>query len=590
MDRGTSSDKDTMGYKGPNQIVTPQEFRNRTALNFSARSGSTLAVDKAYDAYYANDSADNAKALYEALKAYRTAHGNFWNKCERNVVSGGLLEFVYEHVNPNKLSAAQSADLDRRAAERIRTIEIPSARLGVLYFLANIKVEVDPFVSTVDTLSAVGGAVGVGLTTDFKQMGSATQGTRAVFTAPILGTAVKAEPLALGGKLALKGAKAAVDKALAPSVPAPVAPVQETTFASRLPTTASALLALSNSMSSNFDAGHYRRVAGMAVMAVPVTVGSLAIDGLRALWDKVWGALQKVGDMVQRAWYRKGDLEAARYLGTLVKAAVRVAAELVMKNAIPFLGGAIDLGTGLARAIGDACSRVASWADRRHLDLQAGHPAQIANAIESQMSKGIFRGLAEALVGAAKAAVSVFLPGLGSLVSVVMGAIEWIIRIVSRLSEQAAIQKFLEKARQLYVLEKSKVRQVDGAYAGGGGLITDTDRFSAFFARGCEASPLIPMLTLNSGLAGNWMSMLNLFTHHAHPEMKANAGEQVLTADRYFSRLKSHGVDYMRQSGFRFMPMMSHDTLMQGYLKHATGHGQAKGDSFGNSAEAFLRA
>jgi hypothetical protein len=98
------------------------------------------------------------------------------------------------------------------------------------------------------------------------------------------------------------------------------------------------------------------------------------------------------------------------------------------------------------------------------------------------------------------------------------------------------------------------------------------------------------MLALNSGLSGNWMSLLDLFTNDTSPQMKANAGEQVLTADRYFSRLKNHGAEYMRLSGFRFMPLLANDARIQGYIKHATGHGQTKGDSFIGSAEAFLRA
>lgn len=581
-----------MGYKGPLKLVTPHEFRARTSLALSARSGTTLAMDKAYDAYYAHRSSENADALYEALKAYRAAHGRYWNECERDVVSGGLLSYLFEEVNPNKLSAAKAAELDRRAADRIRNIEIPSARLGVLYFLANIKVELDPFTSVVESVSAAAGVLGVGLTTDISKTASAADGTRAVFTAPVMGTAVKAEQLALAGKVAMHAGKALVNVGQSPSAPTqPPSPLQPRS--QYLPTTSAALFALSSSLSSNLDAGRYLRMAGTAALAAPVTLGALAVDAVRQLWDKVWGALSQVGQAIQRAWYRKGDLEAARYLGMLVKAAVRVAADLVMKNAVPFLGGAVDVATGLARSIGDACSRVRSWLDRRHLDLQAGHPAQIANAIESQMSKGVFRGLAEALVGAAKAAISVFLPGLGSLVSVVIGAVDWMVRIVSRLLEQSAIQRFLEDARRLYVLEKKQVKQVDGVYAGSKDshrLINNSARFGAFFQRGCEASPLIPMLTLNSGLAGNWMTLLNLFTDDASPRMKANAGEQVLKADDYFGRLKRHGVDYMRQSGFRFMPLMSHDTLMQGYLKHATGGGQMQGGSLLGSVEALARA
>ena len=559
-----------MGKRGPLGIVSPAEFRERTALTLSSRSGSTLAMDKAYDAYHATRSQENAKLLYERLREYLVAHGGSWNKAERNVVSGGLLEYLYNTLRPGALSPAQAAEMDRRAATRIREVEIPKcAGFGVLYFLANIKVEVDAFTSVVEGVSHIGGTIGVGMTTDFSQTRSAVQGVRDV--TQVHGVGAKAAHMAVGGKVAAQGVKALADKVMAPSPP-PSGPVKTS-----LPTTEAALRMLANSISDNYRADRYRRVAGTAVLAVPVTAVALVVDGARFVWDQVKAAFAKVGEVLQRAWQRKGDLDTARKLGMLIKMASKVAVDLITKNALPFLGGAIDLGTGLSRAIGEACTRVASWYDRRQIELQDGHPTQIANAIESQMEKGIFRGLLEALVGAAKVAVSVFLPGLGSLVSVVMGAIDWLVRIVSRLTEQSAIAHFLKRARSEYAHERGRARLVNGVYepsTAAGGLINDTKRFAAFFEEGCSASPLIPMLALNSGLGGGPMTLVKLFNSDSDPTLKADAGQQLLTADSYFTRLKRHGVEYTRVSGFKFTPLKSSDALMQGYLNHATGMGK----------------
>lgn len=556
-----------MGKKGPLAIVSPADFRERTALTLSGRSGSTLALDRAYDAYHGARSPDNARQLYDRLRDYLQAHGGFWNKCERNVVSGGLLEYLYNTVRPGGLTPAQAAEMDRKAAARIREVEIPSARFGVLYFLANIKLEVDPFTAVVDGAAHVGGAIGVGMTTDFGKTADAASAVRDV--ARVGGIGVKAAHAAIGGKAVMHGTKLVVEKLMAPSSGA---------AKNALPTTEAALRMLARSISDNYHADRYRRVAGAVVLAAPVTAVALVVDGARYVWDKVRAAMAKIGDMLQRAWQRKGDLDTAQKLGALIKMGSKVAVDMIMKNAVPYIGGAIDLGTGIARALGEACTRVASWHDRRQIDLQDGHPTQIASAIESQMEKGIFRGLAEALIGAAKMAVGIFLPGLGSLVSVLMGAIEWLVRMVSRFAEQTAIGNFLRRARSAYAAEQQRAKLVDGVYepsTAPGGLINDTRRFADFFQAGCKASPLIPMLALNCGLGGGPMTLIKLFESDGNPTLKADAGRQLLTADTYFTRLKRHGVEYMRVSGFKFMPLKSSDGLMQGYLTHATGMGKS---------------
>jgi len=579
-----------MGKKGPLAIVTPAEFRERTALTMSSRSGTTLAMDKAYDDYHANRSSVNAKGLYDRLREYLVAHGGFWNKCDRNVVSGGLLEYLYNTVLPGGLTPAQAAEMDRKAAARIDEVEIPSARFGVLYFLANIKIEVDPFTSVVEGASQIGGAIGVGMTTDFTKLGDAAGSVREL--ANVKGAGIKAQHLAAGGKIAVHVAKGGIE-GLAEMVSAPSDPNQKS-----FPTTEAALKMLGNSISDNYQAGRYRRVAGAAVLAAPVTAGALLVDGLRYLWTKIKAAIDKIGDMLLYARQHAGDLRATQKASALIKLCGKVAVDLIMRNALPFVGGAVDLGTGLARSIGEACTRVASWNERRQIQLQDGHPKQIADAIESQMGKGIFRGLLDALMGAAKVAVSIFLPGLGSLVSVVMGAIEWMVKMVSRLTEQSAIGNFLRRARTEYAFEQQRAKKVNDVYepsTAAGGLINDTKRFTAFFEEGCNASPLIPMLTLNSGLGGGPMTLIKLFESGSNPTLKADASAQLLTANSYFTRLKRHGADYMRASGFSFMPLKSPDKRMQGYLTHATGMGKAveshvAGRSLGGRVEAFLRA
>lgn len=180
-----------MGSIGPLAVVTPAEFRERTSLALSSRSGSTLLVDQACDNYRAVRSPIAAKVLYDRLRDYRKAHGGEWSRCDRNAVSGGLLEHLYNATAPGALSAEQALALDKKAAARIEEEEIPHARFGVLYFLASIKVEMDTTAMAIECAGAVGAVRGV-----------VNAG----------GLDHKAAHLALAGTAGLKGVQAGVEK------------------------------------------------------------------------------------------------------------------------------------------------------------------------------------------------------------------------------------------------------------------------------------------------------------------------------------------------------------------------------------------
>jgi hypothetical protein len=495
--------------------------------------------------------------------------------------------------------------MDERAAARIRDVEIPGARFGVLYFLSGIKIDLDVVGALIDGAGAVGGAIGVGMTTDFGQMNSATNGVRAVTS--VAGVPVKAQSLATVGTGALHGTRMVGNKIMnsmsGPSTPG----------ASWFPCTEAALNAASRGLSETWDANRYvgaLAYAGAALAAAPVVAVTLTGDALLAIkrlaeatWRKIKAAFDAVCTQLRAAWASRYDLSTARRLGEILKKAAVVAVDYVMKNAIPYLGGAIDLGTGLFRTISEAGTRLAAWNDRRFIRLQAGHPEELANAIEHQMSLGILGGVGDMLKGATKVAVGVFLPGLGSLVSAVMSGIEWLVRLVSRLGEYFGIQDFLKTARRHYEAEKQRAKKIDGVYepnTAAGGFITDTAAFTNFFRDGCKASPLIPMLTLNSGLGGSLMTMLQLFEADGSQSTRATrnvTGGETREFDRgavYFTRLKHWSVDYMRKSGFKFLPLDAKDKVMAGYLAHATGMGERKTHADGGTAlgrvGAFLTA
>jgi hypothetical protein len=582
-----------MGNAGPLAIVTPAEFKERTALTFSSRSTSTQVLDKLYAEYHRTRGTAQALALYAALTQYRDAHGKAWNKCERNTASGGLLEYLHNMLGPGGMSDVSALAHDRNAADLVRKFEIPRARYGVLYFLANIKLDIDTAGAVIETLSSVGGAVGTGVTTNFGALGSRSA-VGAVTTVPGPNGPIKvtASQVATGGKAGAKVAQAVVNKMLAPSKakPGPAPTAMQRYMPATLETLEVATKQLSEIYSMNRYVGAAAYV-GAGIVAPAAVVATAVVDLGRFVFDKIMAAFKALGDALIRLWRTRYSLAVAQQLAFYMKKATLVAVDLVMKNAVPFLGGAVDLGTGLARTIDLACKRIMSWSDRRGINIHRGHPEEIANAIEHQMTMGMCGGLGDMLKGASSIALSTFLPGLGGLVSAVVGAIEWLVRLMSRVAESLAIDKFLARARDLYALEKNRATASKVPVAKGkqdvtvyepnvalkNTLLTSTEKFRTFFQEGCNASPLIPMLTLNSGLGGSLMTLIDLFDENGSQSTRLSGGKKDFDRGAaYFDRLKRFSVGYMKKSGFQFLPLVSTDELMSGYLAHATGMGKER--------------
>ncbi|MGE4240844.1 hypothetical protein [Ramlibacter sp.] len=578
--------------------VTPEEFRERTSLTFSRRSPSTQRLDLAYAAYYESQTEFKRKQLYRILQDYLVEHGGYWNMCARNTASGGLLEWMYNEVAPPsvRMTTRRAAELDHAARTMINAHDIPHSRYGVLYLLGNIQIQADVFNLVLEGVSCVGATVGSSLTTNFNDIGNAASssgmrvgsvGGRAVTGGQAIGAGRGG--LALVGGITGKGG----------SVTAKPPPIGEprTWF----PCTGTAVTAAASAIGDAYEHGRYFVGTGLAVgatLAAPVVIaGALVADAARALYllakdlfDKLYSVFDGLATTVTRKLQDRMFVGTA--LGAVIKGVVKFAVDMVMKNAAPFVGGAIDIGTGLVRTIDAACTRIAAWLDRRKINITPGHPEEIANNIEHSMTIGIFKGLLDILKGAAKSAATLLGPGLGSVVAAAMSAMEWIVKMIARAVENEAIKTFLGKARIEFAAEKARAqlqpspgheRKADGgtgqAIRGdlapridGTGIISDTARFTAFFKEGCSASPLIPMLTLNSGICGSLMTFVQLFDNEGEMIRNPGAKRQVFDIGHdYFRRLKQYSVEYMQACGFEFSPLDLTNDSIRGILNHATG-------------------
>lgn len=550
--------------------VTPQEWISRTALTFGRRAGTLAKLDQAYAAYFADQNSQLlAGRLLDQLDAYKKEIGGDWSKAERNTKSGGLIALTHARLlQEAKRRGWWKAGTGDKAAAALATYDIPHSRYGVLFLLGNTTISMDSWSIGLEGLSAVGTAVGTGFTTNTHHLHSLKDANP---TVTIDGKTIAQSDLVSGGGLLAKvGAKAAASAA--PKIAAKhVGEVKASELSYGFPCTRAGIAEIQE------DPELYLNPIMLPATLV-VGAGTLIADAIHNLRVLLVDLVTKLFEYV-RSKMLADSVWAWDMGGIAVKKLIKYIVGKCLKAAAPLIGGVMDLGSGLAKTFTAAKERVGVWLLRRKIQLNEGHPTLLANAIENEMSKGIFTGLWSVLKGVASLALQSFLPGAGNLVNAVVTGVEWLVKVVWRLWEESKIRKFLAEATQLFQIEKSlaTATPVQGKNTLGleyqpnmdpkkGGIIHDLEGFKKFFQRGCEASPVIPMITLNSGICGSLMTLLKMFDGREQTMITQQAYSD---GAEYFYRLKEHGRAYIKKSGFQLTSM--HPSV-KGYLGHAVSH------------------
>jgi hypothetical protein len=602
-----------MGAKGPKEIVSPTEWVRRTSLTFKKRSADTLKVDEAYAAWSANPSRTAAAInLHKVLRDYLKTKGGVWSKVERDKVSGGLIEWVYNEVQkvpgvkPPAPSPAQAA---------LQNVDIPHSRYGVLYLLGNIDIDMSALAITLEGVSALGNVAGQALSTNFGHLGDEKLAAR---TVSVMGQTVKTGQISGAGAAVVKRAgtklEGKVDPAtqprhhvLAPPPPKRPEPGFPLTLAMYEMVKEDPVLMLNPFM------------LGATLVG---TVGAAVIDALNSLRILLQNAVTDLAHYILRE-VANPSAKTMATLGATIKGMVKFVVGKCLSAAAPFIGGALDLAGGLVQTFKAAKDRIGAWMQRRKIVLNPGHPELLANGIESQMNKGVFAGLWTILKGVANTALSVLLPGASALVAAVVTGIEWLVKIIWRLIEQSQINDFLKDVRKAFLKERalatktttagvrtytdsmgrkqhaavSYTRYEPNLDKSSGGIIHNVDEFTKLFQSGCDASPLIPMIVLNSGICGSLMVLLKMFDDLNRP---LTTQPMYDTGNQYFTRLKAYSRGYMVASGFNFKVKLSttegnydfaaHEReakFLQGLLNHSQrDHGRA--ETTGDKALAFI--
>ena len=593
-----------MATSKPLGMVTKEEWRKRTSV-IGRRQGAITTVDAAYDLYYTDRTETNKHNLHRALNDYLVGHGGYWVKVKRDKESGGLMAHLHEFTKPAVPLVARTPEqaLDQRAIRRIATHDIPHSRFGVLYLFGNIDIDMNKWSIALEGVAAVGGAVGTGLSTNFNQLHSEKLADKTFDMGQL--KEVKGSDVAGHGGTPFTIASAVTnvsgtkstshqhyrtDRMIGPLRPDEHRAVTaihriEQRKTSELPGFA-ATGALFNAIAEDpIMLVHPVILAG----AVVGTVGTLVYDAFNNLRVLIVNAVTDLFNWIKAKLLNDGEW-AWDVSAKVISKAIKFVCAKCLEAAAPFIGGAMDLGGGILKTIKAAKERLETYFMRRKIVLNPGHPEEAANAIESNMTKGIFEGLWSILKGVASLSLSALLPGAGSLVGALVTGVEWLVKLVWRIWEQNKIRKFLVLAREHYSNEKNlaeantmvirltnptthgltggRQQLIPEMDASKGGIIHDLARFKEFYKKGCDASPLIPMLTFNTGICGSLMVLMRMFDD-ADTQITQSTWD---TGNEYFTKLKQYGRGYLNQAGFEFKPLVSTNASIQGLLNHALHH------------------
>ncbi|MEZ2348084.1 hypothetical protein [Terriglobus sp. RCC_193] len=620
--------------------LTPAQWRERTKLTFGKRTADTLKLDAAHDLFYLYQRAPTANDY--AFKFLRELHDYMmlkssgtrdWNQVNRNKSNAGIMQIFYEGLKSDLTGYRGVAELAPPvplppptaplvtssrsigdAVEALEDVDIPNARMGVLFLLANIDVEVDLKGVIIDGLgkaAVMGATLG---TTHMSASHSSVSATGNVLASDSIGSGLTAAlPIRGGGVgITLIGAVNSSDgttthlPAYSHSVRPDLSP------------------ASGRGRSGGLSTGDHRmpmrpRSGGGALPPTPIPQferEAPALPPLPTRMERVGDALSSAGTAISgaaseaKAWLiqqlealfakiahqieKRFKLDTSQTIGLIagpIKAIIGAAIDALVLAATPFLGASLAVATGIARTTDAVCVKVASWMDRRKIRIMEGHPSAIADAIESQMNWNIGMGLKDVLRGGASLGAQLVTLGAGALVDVILNVVEFLVKTLNRYMEITMTRSFLQLAKRHYekATEQSRRTRMHGTGRDVLGLpenrstnvIYNTEEFTSFFELGCEASVVVPMLVLNSSIAGSLMTMI----HVTDSKGSRISEEEFAAGDRYFTRLKQLGRQYMQTAGWKFS---ASNTYVSGLLGHAIHDHQAPASVL-EGVRAFVR-
>jgi hypothetical protein len=279
-----------------------------------------------------------------------------------------------------------------------------------------------------------------------------------------------------------------------------------------------------------------------------VKVKNEILDYFRSVWETITSVdrlkvmfTSSLADTLESAW------------GTASMIASNVANAMCL-NAAPFLSAGIDTVNGVIDTIKAARARYKVWAAGRNVEYNPGHPGAIVSQIKTAMDAGIGQGLYQALKGAANITGQALSAGISSVVSMIVAGLEFIAKVVYRVVEVWRMRNFFAHCRDKYAEL--------GADPASHPFFQNGVEFGEWYSKASRLMPCIPALAINSGVAGDKMRWINMYSGPAKSPSITSGGQLDYTSvvsQKTFDEgveqldlLKDWCKDYLIETKYRF--------------------------------------
>lgn len=318
---------------------------------------------------------------------------------------------------------------------------------------------------------------------------------------------------------------------------------------------------------SGKDSGGLAKAARRAVEAAeclaPFPPG---VPERSALREQVSRALRKVGDSITQGVFSQmavdGDADdvggGVEAIWNVIPGGLQLVcdqiAERVVQRTVPFAVNTVALGTGLAHAIKAGAERFGVHCRKKDVALLPGVPTTIVDGIK----RGMNLALVDDVYGVLRSGGSLTLAGLtgvlaGTVVDVAFSAIEALVAFARRVYDLHRMRLFTDEARAMWARRGQP-----------GSLHLQPYAFNRWYRRTAMRVPAIPVLTLTSGVCGDKMRMLCLFSAEGEVVTQKHLDAGVA----YIDKLKEWGAGYLGECGYLFT---SPDPLVRALIEPGRG-------------------
>ena len=290
-------------------------------------------------------------------------------------------------------------------------------------------------------------------------------------------------------------------------------------------------------------------------------------EGPGGLWHKIktWAE-----DLMQKLWQKIKAVfgDVAEMLGTLKGLALFVTQQVFAKAA-PLIGGAVGLVSGLWKTSVAIAEKVGNWIAKKSVKLTFGHPKTLVKGIDQGINRALLEGIYETVKSAVSLGLNAASLGGAAIVDAVTGIIEAAVKIIWRVAESKVIKKFIKDAKNFW-----NARGTTTA------MHLDSFKFDNWLKPATQKVPVIAAVTLGSGVAGDKMRLLQMYTG----EGKVISESDFKSGAAYLDRMKRSGSRLIERSGLEFT---SDDLVIAGLLKLANSHDEVETNKRGFFAKLF---